>query len=109
MDLFAAITMLRQQNVFQVRFGGRYRATRSRKITHPLSLEVATPESKSISLDAVIHMQESPPHKRLFLVPGRMQLSPFMRLASTSRRFALGGASDVYLVGENPTCSVPAL
>ena len=42
---------------------------------------------KQINLfDAVIHMQESPPHTRSVL-----------------------GASNVCLVGENPTCSVPAL
>ena len=46
-----------------------------------------------------------PPHKS-FLVGC---ISPFMRLAEyTSRRFAIG-ARDVGLVGENPTCSVPAL
>ena len=33
--------------------------------------------------------------------------SPFMRLVETSRRLALG-ASNVCLVDENPTCSVPA-
>ena len=82
--------------------------------THPLlSLEVATPEKKKKSkkkkkhLDAVIHTQESPLHKR-FLVGCS---SPFMRLAEhlaiTLRAWYY--ASDVCLVGENPTCSVPAL
>ena len=70
------------------------------------------------SFDAVIHVQKSPPHKR-FLVGFS---SPFTRLAehftalrawwwrcmlNTSRPFALGDG-DVYVVGENPTCSGPA-
>ena len=72
-----------------------------------LSLEVATPENKSI-------------HSTLSFVCTKIRLEraycikmvgcspPSMRLTNTSRRFALG-ASDVCLVGENPTCSVPAL
>ena len=42
-----------------------------------MSLEVATPESKINSLDAVINMQETPPQKR-FVVGCS---SPFVRLA----------------------------
>ena len=63
------------------------------------------------SLDAVIHTQESPPQKR-FLVGCS---STLMRLAQhlTALRawcyIVLYSASDVCLVGENPTCSVPAL
>ena len=46
-----------------------------------------------------------PPHKR-FLVGCS---PPFMRLAEhLTFRFALG-ASNLCLVGKNPTCSVPAL
>ena len=56
-------------------------------------------------LDAAIHTQEIPPHKR-FLVgcssPATCE-SP-----DISRRFAVG-ARNVLLVGENPTSSVPAL
>ena len=70
-----------------------------------LSLEVATPERKVNSLDAVIHTQESP---RLKAVLSRMQLTLRATRPNTSRRFALG-ASSVCLVGENPTFSVPAL
>ena len=36
-----------------------------------------------------------------------MQLPLICDLANTSRHYALGG-SNVYVVGENPTCSVPA-
>ena len=48
--------------------------------------------------------------KRCALVLSRIQLTahPSCDSPNTSRRFALG-ASDVCLVGENPTCSVPAL
>ena len=64
------------------------------------------PPRLSHSFYAVIHMQESPPHKR-FLVGCS---SPFIRLAEhLSFRFALGASNDCYLIGENPTCSVPAL
>ena len=47
--------------------------------------------------------------KRCALVLSRIQLTahPSCDSPNTSRRFALG-ASDVCLVGENPTCSVPA-
>ena len=41
------------------------RHTRGSYIVHPmLSLEVSTPEKQINSLDAVIHMQESPPRKK---------------------------------------------
>ena len=75
-------------------------------VTPLLSLEVATPKNKINPFDAVIHMQENPPHKR-FLVGCSSSL--FMRLSpNTSRRFKFG-ASNACLVGENPTRSVPAL
>ena len=62
------------------------------------SLKVATPEKQINSFDADIHMQESLPHKRLFLVGGS---SPSKRLAKHfTFRFALG-PSSVCLVGEN--------
>ena len=51
------------------------------------------------SFDVVTHMHEVRLHKRLLVRCS----SP-----NTSRRFALG-TRDVCLVGENPTCSVPAL
>ena len=60
--------------------------------------------NQCIALDAVIYMQDGPPQKRFFVGCS----SPFTRLANTSRLFALG-ASDVCLVGEHPTRSVPAL
>ena len=59
------------------------------------------------SFHAVIHMQESAPHKRFSVVCS----SPFMPSCdspNTSRRFALG-ASDACLPDENPMCSVSAL
>ena len=52
--------------------------------------------------DIVIHVQESSPHTR-FLVGCS---SPFMRLAEHLTALS---ASNVCLVGENPTCFVPAL
>ena len=61
--------------------------------------------NSSDAVSRVIHMQESPPHKR-FLVGCS---SPFMRLAQHLTALRALGASDVCLVGENPTCSVPAL
>ena len=82
------------------------RHSRGSFIAYPLLyLQVATPAKNINSSEAFIHMQETPPHER-FLVGCS---SPFMRLApNISRRFALG-ASNVCLVGENPTCSVSAL
>ena len=64
-----------------------------------------TPESKPVRST----LPESQPRKR-FLVG--CSSSPFQCDSpnTTSRRFASGfAASDVCLVGENPTCSVPAL
>ena len=83
----------------------------------PQELEVATPEKQVLiedtaydninqSVDAVIHMRERPRHKR-FLVH-KMRLTLHATRRNTSRRFALG-ASNVCLVGANPTCSVLAL
>ena len=57
------------------------------------------------SFDSVIHMQESPAPKRSFV---GCSSRPSCDSPNTSRRLALG-ASDVCLVSENPTCSVPAL
>ena len=68
-----------------------------------LSLELTTPENHHI-FDAVRCTQENQPRK-WFLVGCS---SPFMNSPNTLLRFALG-ASNVCLVGENPTCSVPAL
>ena len=56
--------------------------------------------------DAVIHMQESPPHKRFLLSSDAAH--PSCDSPNTSRRVALG-ASNVCLVDEISTCSVPAL
>ena len=74
--------------------------------SNPIAVSGSGHNGKHIKLfDAAIHTQESPPHKR-FLVGCSL---PSMRLAENlANRFALG-ASDVCLVGENPTCSVPAL
>ena len=55
------------------------------------------------SFNAVIHMQESPPHKRFSVGCS----SPFLRLAE--HLTALRAWCNVCPVGENPTCSVPAL
>ena len=56
----------------------------------------------------VIHMQENPPQKAVILVGCSSPL--FMRLARTPHvSLRALGASNVCLVGENPTCSVPAL
>ena len=52
----------------------------------PSSL-LATPENKINSFEAVIHLQESPPHKA---VRSRMQLTLHCDSPNTSRRFALG-------------------
>ena len=72
-----------------------------------LSVEVATPENKSIKLTLVTHRQENLPQKRFFVEDAAS--SPFMRLAQhLTARFALG-ASNVCPVGEKPTCSVPTL
>ena len=57
------------------------------------------------SVDAVIHTQESPPHKRFLLGCS----SPFMRLAELLTALRAWLQNNVCLVGENPTCSVPAL
>ena len=57
------------------------------------------------SFDAIIHTQESPPHKRFWAGCS----SPFMRLAEHLTALLALGASDVCLVGENPTYSAPAL
>ena len=74
-------------------------------VTPLLPLELGTPQKQIHSSDAVIHTQESPPQER-FLVGCS---SPFMRLAQhTSWRVALG-ATNICLVGANPTSSVPAL
>ena len=59
---------------------------------------------KNSPLDADIHVQESPPHKRFFVGCS----STFHATRRTSRRFVLG-AGNVCLVGENPTCPVSAL
>ena len=57
------------------------------------------------SIDAAIHMRENPSQTRFL----EGCSSSFMRLAQhLTFRFALG-ASNAFLVGENPTCSVPAL
>ena len=54
------------------------------------------------SFDAVIHMQER------FLLGCISPFMPSCDSPNTSQRFALG-EGDVCLVGQNPTCSVPAL
>ena len=46
-------------------------------VTPLLSLEAAAPKNKNNPFDAVIHAQESPPHKRFSVGC----ISPFMRLA----------------------------
>ena len=61
-------------------------------------------ENQINSFDAVILMQESPPRKRFIAGDN----SPLCDSPNTLRRLAKLGASDVCLVGENPTCSVPA-
>ena len=83
---------------------GTHEAVTRYMVTPLLSLEVATPESKSI------HSTLSSICKKVRLTSGfsRMQLSRSFDLPSTSRRFAKLGASNACLVGENPTCSVPA-
>ena len=68
-----------------------------------LSLEMPTPEIKFNSLK-LSSVYKSPPHKR-FLVEDAAHSS--CDSPDTSRRFALF-ASNVCLVGENPTCSVLA-
>ena len=71
---------------------------------HDMSVSGSGHTGKQVnSFDTVIHMQESPPHKRFLVGCSSPCNSP-----NTLRRFALG-ASDVCLVGENPTCSAPAL
>ena len=58
------------------------------------------------SFEAVIHTQESPPQKRFLVGCG----SPLMRLAQhLTFCFALDTNNICCLVGDNPTCSVPAL
>ena len=56
------------------------------------------------SLDPALHVPENPPHKR-FLAGCS---SPFMRLAEHLTAPRARG-NNLYLVGENPMCSVPAL
>ena len=68
---------------------------------------VATPENKIIT-GAVIHKEESRhkvPKSVLRAELGRMQCT----LHAIRRPPHALGASNVCLVGENPTCSVPAL
>ena len=75
-----------------------------------LSLEVATPEiiqvnSKLTSLHKKIRTRcGNQPHKR-FLVDAA---DPSSHSSNTPRRSALR-ASDICLVVENPTCSVPGM
>ena len=65
-----------------------------------------TADNPTPSLDAVIHMQESPPHNKVL---DRMQLTRAMRLAEHLTALRALVQAHVCLVGENPTCSVPAL
>ena len=69
-----------------------------------LSLEVATPESNLFIRRGHTYARKCASHAVL----SRTQLTLHAARRYTSRRFALG-ASDDCLVGENPTCSVPAL
>ena len=94
---------LRTRGIIVSRSVRMARYPRGSDVAHPLlSLELAGNQINPF--DAVIHKQESSPHKRFFV--GCSSL--FSRPASISRRFALG-ASNVCLVGEDPRCSVPAL
>ena len=89
-------------------------AGRARRKYNPpplLSLQVATPENKNLSLLKLSsNVQESPAASQAVL--SRMRAAqPFMRLAEHFTRFAscLAHALNACLVGENPPCSVTAL
>ena len=87
---------------------GEFRRPEKRWVQITSRFTMTTPDSNKNLFDAVTHMQDGPPHNR-FLVP--MQLahpacdSPNTLTALRSRLVA----SNICLVGENPTCSVPAL
>ena len=70
---------------------------------HPTRLEVATPETNQLVRRCHPCTRKSASHAVL----SRMQLTS-CDSPNTSRCFPLG-ARDVCLVGENPTCCVPAL
>ena len=91
--------MIVSRSVYMVRH------PRGSYIVHPLlSLYVATPENRSI------HWTLSSICKNIRLTSGSHSdtAHPPCDSPNSSRPFALG-ASNVCLVGENPTCSVPAL
>ena len=70
-----------------------------------------SPGKQINSFDAVIHTQESThqvPKSASQAVLTKTQLALYASRRTTSRRFALG-VSNVCLIGENPTCSVPTL
>ena len=67
-----------------------------------LSLEVATPENKSI------HWALSSICKKVHLEAVFSRMHASCDSPNISRQLALG-ASNAYLIGENPTWSVPAL
>ena len=84
------------------------RHPRSSYIVFPLlSREVATPGKKK-KIGAVIHMQERP---ALQVARSRMQLTLHATrwTPQGASRFVRVINSDICRVGENPTCSVPAL
>ena len=71
--------------------------------SNPIAVSGSGHTGKQInSFEAVIHMQENPPDKRRLVGCS----SPFMQLAEHLTALC---ASYVCLVGETPTCSVPAL
>ena len=73
-------------------------------------LGVATPEHEPVQSTLVnhIHCKKSPPHKkRLFY--GRMELTLHATRQTPHGACLALGAINVRLVGENGTCSVPAL
>ena len=74
-----------------------------------LSLEVATPENKSVNSRCHPHAKKNPPPSQAgFSIIGCS--SPFMRLAEQAYRYESRLVrNDVYLGSDNPTRSVPAL